>query len=77
MLRALKRHSGERVVLKTVGMCGLHCAAKVESALRSLDGVTSAAADFEKNEVAVEYDPRRVALEDLEKSILNVGYRVR
>jgi copper chaperone len=72
----LRKHKAEKIILRTVGMCGLHCVDKVESGLRSLEGVLSATADFEKNAVKIEYDPRKVTIEDLKRMILNVGYKV-
>jgi copper chaperone len=76
MSNYFKTHSSDKTTFKTVGMCGSHCVAKVETGLRSLEGVISAAADFEKNEVDILYDPQKVTIEDLKKTVLNVGYTV-
>ena len=63
----------------TLKVSGWHCggcAARTESALKGLDGVTSASADKTKKEVTVTYDDAKVKVADLEKAITDSGYTV-
>ncbi len=57
------------------GMRNADDAGRLEAGLRARLGVLSAAVDLEKGKVLVEYDLRHVRLEDLEKLIVDAGYR--
>jgi mercuric transport protein len=64
---------------ETIKVGGWHCggcAARTESALKGLEGVTSASADKTKKEVTVTYDDAKVKVADLEKAITDSGYTV-
>ena len=64
---------------ETLKVSGWHCggcAARTESALKDLKGVTTAAADKHKKEVTVTYDDAKVKHADLEKAITESGFSV-
>jgi copper chaperone CopZ len=64
---------------ETLKVSGWHCAgcaAKTESALKDIKGVTAVAASKDNNEVKVTYDDHMVKRSDLEKAIAKTGYSV-
>ena len=64
---------------ETLKVSGWHCAgcaARTESALKDLNGVSTAAADKKKQEVTVTYDDSKVKRADLEKAVADSGFTV-
>ena len=64
---------------ETLKVSGWHCAgcaARTESALKDLKGVTTAAADKKKKEVTVIYDDSKVKRADLEKAVADSGFTI-
>jgi copper chaperone CopZ len=64
---------------ETLKVSGWHCAgcaARTESSLKDLKGVTTAAADKRKMEVTVTYDDSKVKRADLEKAVADSGFTV-
>ncbi len=55
--------------------CG-HCVASVQSAVGALNGVQHVAADVETKQVAVNFDPARVSLPQIEAALREAGYPV-
>ena len=69
--------AGEKT--ETIKVSGWHCggcAARTESALKDLKGVTTAAADKRKKEVTVSYDDSKVKRADLEKAVADSGFTI-
>jgi copper chaperone CopZ len=62
--------------LKVSGWHCAGCAARTESSLKDLKGVTTAAADKRKMEVTVTYDDSKVKRADLEKAVADSGFTV-
>ena len=60
--------------LEISGMSCANCSATIDEALESLDGVEEATANFATDEGTVDYDPERVALEDIYQAIDDAGY---
>lgn len=61
----------------TIKVTGWHCggcAARTESALKDLKGVTRVASDKTKKQVTVTYDDSKVKRADLEKAIADSGF---
>ena len=50
------------------------CAANVERAVREVDGVESASVNFSANSLTVEFDPKIVTLQDIQKAVQAAGY---
>jgi mercuric transport protein len=62
--------------LKVSGWHCAGCAARTESALKDMKGVSTAAADKHKNQVTITYDDAKVTRADLEKAVADSGYTV-
>ena len=62
---------------ETIKVSGWHCggcAARTESALKDVKGVTTVAADKKTNQVKVTYDDTKVKRADLDKAIADSGF---
>jgi len=62
---------------ETIKVSGWHCggcAARTESALKDVKGVTTVSSDKSKNEVKVTYDDAKVKRADLDKAIADSGF---
>ncbi len=66
----------EVVQIKVLGMACGGCKAAVETALGSLEGVSSAEVNLEAKTVRVSYDPSKLARKDLQEAIEKAGYKV-
>ncbi|MFZ5643707.1 MAG: heavy metal translocating P-type ATPase [Bacillota bacterium] len=66
----------KKVTLKVQGMECAACAARVERALKKIEGVSEAAVNFAVENVTVNYDPGRIGVDELIKTITDQGYRV-
>lgn len=53
------------------------CIAKIEGALRAVDGVSEATVHFGSGRITVKHDPERVSPQDLAKTIGKVGYQAK
>ncbi len=53
------------------------CVAKIEKALKALDGVTEARVFFNTGRIEVEHDGNRVKADDLVKAVRAAGYEAR
>lgn len=67
----------KRTILQIKGMYHESCAQIVEKALRDLGGVYSADVNFDEAKAFVDHDPSQVKLEDMDRAIAIVGYKVR
>ncbi len=63
----------ERIQLELEGMTCASCAARIERKLNKLEGV-EAAVNYATEEAAVEYDPRRIGVDDLIRAVEAAGY---
>ena len=67
-------------VKETLDIEGMHCAScvnAVEKALERVEGVYEANVNLATEQAAIEYDPERAKLDDLERAVKGVGYEVR
>ena len=55
------------------GMKCVHCKARVEEAIRALDGVVSAEGNLAEASVAVEYDPTRLSPQQIKDAVDTCG----
>jgi copper chaperone len=63
----------------TLGISGMTCGGCVRSVanvLKALDGVAKAEVSLEKNNAVVDYDPAKVAVEQLRRSVVEAGFEV-
>jgi len=67
---------GEKAVLSIKGMHCAACASAIETSLKGVQGVSTAAVNFGNEKAYVEYDPGRAGRESLEQAIRDAGYDV-
>jgi copper chaperone len=63
----------------TLGISGMTCGGCVQSVgnvLKSLDGVAKAEVSLEKRSAVVDYDPAKLNLEQLKRSVEEAGFEV-
>src|SRR5690606_4457091 len=65
-----------KISIRIGGMGCAACAAKIEEALRRIEGVHGAAVNLVEGKVSVEYDPEKVKLKEIEAAVEDAGYRV-
>ena len=66
---------GTTTVISVEGMHCVKCAAKVENALKALDGVKKAKVDLSKKSVTVAYDDTKVTVDAMKAAINAVGFK--
>ena len=66
----------KQITLRVTGMSCAHCSARVEKALKSVEGVSSAKVDLNAGEATVVYDPSKADEERLEQAVMGAGYNV-
>ena len=66
---------GTNTVIAVEGMHCVKCAAKVENALKALDGVKKAKVDLDKKCVSVVYDEAKVSVDAMKAAINAVGFK--
>jgi copper chaperone len=66
----------ETVTLGISGMTCGGCVRSVTNVLTALDGVAKADVSLEKRSAVVDYDPARVAVEQLKRSVVEAGFEV-
>jgi Cu+-exporting ATPase len=64
------------IEIPITGMTCASCVARSEKALRTLDGVDSASVNFATEKAQVTYDPGKVSLRELTKTVEKAGYGV-
>ena len=62
------------ITLRVRGMSSQHCAGVVESSLRKLDGIRNVDASFAIERAIIDFDPNKVTLEKIKKTIVDAGY---
>lgn len=63
----------------TLGISGMTCGGCVRSVtnvLKALDGVAKADVSLEKNCAVVDYDPGKLGVEQLKRSVVEAGFEV-
>lgn len=76
MLRKRKGNAMKTEILQVGGMTCGHCSARVEEALKGLEGVASAKVDLEGGQATVEYDEGKVQRAAMVKAVEDAGYHV-
>lgn len=66
----------EKVTLGISGMTCGGCVRSVTNVLSALDGVTKAEVSLEKHNAVVDYDPGKVGVEQLKRSVAEAGFEV-
>jgi len=65
-----------KVKLRVTGMTCAMCVQTIESSLKDLDGVRAASVNLGSETAMVEYDPAKLKVADLERTVTDVGYGV-
>ena len=65
-----------RKVLPILGMDCPACALTIEKRLRKLEGVKEAKVNYMTQNVVVTYDPSKIGIPEIEKTIEDLGYRI-
>jgi Cu+-exporting ATPase len=66
----------KKTPIKITRMTCASCAQNIEKALNKIDGVVKASVNFSFEKAAVEYDSSKVTTDDLENTIISLGYGV-
>ena len=65
----------EKKILKIKGMDCASCAAIIEHDLKKKDGVVSASVNLANEKAYLEFDPKKIKLEEIKKNIKDLGYK--
>ena len=69
-------NSTTKTEIKVSGMSCAHCVARVEKALKDVDGVKEVKVDLETGTATVKYNSKKVEPSKLEEAIKEAGYDV-
>ncbi|HEX6560719.1 MAG TPA: heavy metal-associated domain-containing protein, partial [Nitrososphaera sp.] len=76
----METEAGAQATKKTLlKIGGMHCAGCVSSIQRrvsAVDGVSRVEVNLASEKAAVEFDPAKIGLPDIEKAVEEIGYRV-
>ena len=64
----------EKKTIAILGMMCAGCSARVEQKLNSLEGVETASVNLSARTALVEYDPKRISLEQMQEALGAIGY---
>jgi len=65
-----------QTTLKIEGMSCMHCVARVEKALTTVEGVESAKVSLEEKQAVVEHDESKAPVDKLKEAVEEAGYEV-
>jgi Cu+-exporting ATPase len=74
--KKIERPKDEEITLGIQGMHCASCALKIEKSLSELKGIRRVVVNFAAEKANVEYDPVALSLDDIEKRIQGLGYKV-
>jgi Cu+-exporting ATPase len=66
----------QKVTLKVKGMSCTACSSRIEKSLNKMEGITSATVNFAAEKTTIQYDPKKVRLIDMQKTISGIGYEL-
>ncbi len=66
-----------KTILRSKELTCPSCIAKIEKALKAVEGVEDAKVHFNTGRIEVQHDPQAVHGEDLEKAIRAIGYEAK
>ena len=64
----------EKINLKIRGMSCASCASSIESAIRNVPGVEQCNVNFGAEQAAIEYNPRRTSIKEIQDGVEEAGY---
>ena len=62
--------------IQVEGMTCNHCKSSVEKAVRGLPGVLAAEVDLAAKKLTVEYDSKKSSVDDIKKTVEDIGFDV-
>ncbi len=71
------RQSAKEVIIPIEGMTCASCVARIEKAVGKLDGVEKVSVNLATEKADIRYDPARIRLSAIKKSITDIGYTPR
>jgi copper chaperone CopZ len=72
-----RRQTMKKTLLRSQELSCPSCVAKIEGALKALNGVTDAKVFFNSGKIEVQHDPQMVNSDELVKAVKSVGYEAR
>lgn len=72
-----RRFTMKKTILRSQELSCPSCVAKIEAALKNLDGVTEAKVYFNTGRIEVQHDPELVKAPEMVKAVKAVGYEAR
>lgn len=66
----------QTVTLGITGMTCGGCVRSVSNVLKALDGVAKAEVSLERNNAVVDFDPTKVGIDQLRRSVAEAGFEV-
>lgn len=63
-------------VFPVSGMSCTSCAARIEKAVKSTEGVKDASVNFSNSSVMVEYDDENMNPEKIQHTVMDIGYNI-
>jgi Cu+-exporting ATPase len=73
-VQGARTEGGHRVIIPIRGMSCASCAVNIEKGLSQMEGVADANVNFATEKATVTFDPARVAVGDLTKTVKDLGY---
>jgi Cu+-exporting ATPase len=73
-VQGARTQGGHRVIIPIRGMSCASCAVNIEKGLSQMEGVADANVNFATEKATVTFDPARVAVGDLTKTVKDLGY---
>lgn len=67
----------KKTLLRSQELSCPSCVAKIEAALKAMDGVSEAKVYFNTGRIEVQHDQQKVKGEDLVKAIKSIGYEAK
>ena len=64
----------EKINLKLRGMSCASCASSIESAISNVPGVAQCNVNFGAEQAAIEYNPKRTSIENIQEAVEEAGY---
>jgi len=64
----------KKTLLRSQELSCPSCVAKIEKALKTIDGVAEARVYFNTGKIEVQHDPQKVKSQDLVQAVKSVGY---
>ena len=65
------------IELKIEGMHCTGCSTRLEKVLRGLDGVVNANVNFEEKSAVIEFDSKKITVEEIKEAVEDAGFKAK